>query len=174
MKLFNSVVVGALLAAVAVTAVLYAPQVQAQQPGLDSLDIDEDACTVSVEWIDGTDDTETIEVFVNDIRTVNLTINDIVGNQGRVVAEFEADEGDEILAVLTANGGEDEYSQKIEVGECPKPTSTPAPAPTATPIPTVAPIPTPIVIVQEKVVEKIVEVPVKVSPPSTGDGGLLD
>lgn len=144
------------------------PAVQAAQPALDTLDLDERDCIVSLEWIDGRQVTETIEVYVNDIRTLNLVINDVVGDQSAIVASFEADEGDEIVAVLTPAQG-DEYETSLTVGECPKPSPTPSPSPTATPSPTSTPSPaptaTPVVIVVT------VQVP-SVRPPSTGDAGL--
>lgn len=153
---------------------------QAAQPREDSVDIDQGpACLISVEFIDGTQDTETIEVFVNDIRTLNIVFNDVVGDQSQTVATFTAKPGDDILARVTA--GEDEHEDTLTVKDCPAPTATPtntatpAPTSTATPLPTatpVAPIPTPIVIVTERVVE----VPVTrtiIQPPSTGDGGLV-
>lgn len=153
----------------------------AQQPNIDTVDLDEDECTVIVEFNDGTEDTESIEVFVNDVRTHNIVFNDVVGDQSRTVAVLELEEGDEVLARLTT-ASEDEYEVDLVVGECPAdptptptqtstpvPTATPSPVPTAVPtqVPTVAPIPSPQVIVVEVQTPTVV-----ISPPNTGDGGI--
>ncbi|MGD9893891.1 MAG: hypothetical protein AB7U18_21620 [Dehalococcoidia bacterium] len=179
--------------AIVLALVTLAGTAQAQQPSEDGVDIDQGpACLISVEFIDGTEDTETIEIFVNDIRTANIVFNDVVGDQSQIVATFTAEPGDEILARVTAN--EDEYEDTLTVADCPTPTATPTSTATATPTKTATPIPTstaappaptatPIVITNtitnNTVTERVVEVPGPVvtrtiiQPPSTGDGGLV-
>lgn len=157
----------------------------AQQPDIDTVDIDVDKCTVIVEFNDGRQDTQSIEIFVNDIRTHNIIFNDVVGDQSATVATFKAVEGDEILVRLTTSG-EDEYEVTLVVGSCPTPTptNTPTNTPTSTPttIPTNTPVPptqTPVVIVIERLIVAPTSVPTAVPvqalvvrPPSTGDAGL--
>ena len=160
--------------------------VTAQQPALDTLDIDEFGCVITVEWNDGTDDTEQIEVYVDGARVYNFVWDDEIGDRSRDVVTFTAAEGAEIEAVLTANGGETTYTVDEIAGPCPTPTATPRP-PTATPTPvppTATATPQPPV---EIIRERVVEVPVLVfptatpvpqqpltilRPPSTGGAGL--
>lgn len=196
------------LIALAIVLALVTPGlVLAQQPNADSVDIDAGACnanqerTVTIEWIDGTDDTQTIEVFqdndvdLNDVRTHNLTINDVIGNQSGVVATFLAREGTEIEAVLAANGGEDRSSATLTVADCPAPTATPTPAtptavpatatpvpPTATPVPpTATPVPPTPIVITNTIIERVAPAPTattsttsRITAPSTGSGGLID
>lgn len=174
------------LAASVIAALAFGGIAIAQQPDIDTVDLDEDDCTVIVEFNDGTQDTESIEVFVNDVRTHNIVFNDIVGDQSRTVAILELEEDDEVLARLTTSN-EDEYEASLVVGECPAEatptptatatsTATPVPA-TPTPVPTVAPIPSPQVIIITAPAPTAVPTQIvtsSVRPPSTGDAGLAD
>lgn len=107
--------------------------------------------------------------------TVNL--DDIVGDQGKVLFSITAAEGTTVRARLyAAEGIIDEVSTVIT--KCPTATATPTntatPAPTSTPVlPTATAVPpTPIVIFvpAATVAPSITTV---ISPPKTGDGGLL-
>lgn len=168
--------IGAVIASFAFAGIAYS-----QQPSVDTLDLDEDDCTVIVEFNDGTEDSESIEIFVNDIRTHNIVFNDVVGDQSRTVAVLELDEDDEVLARLNI-ANEDEFEVDLVVGECPTPTptatatNTPTSVPaTATPVPTQIPTavpPTPQVIIIQVPAPTAVPTIVTVRPPSTGDGGL--
>ena len=86
------------------------------------------------------------------------------------------------------NNAEDDAVVTFEVDDCSAaaltatpsatPTSTPTASPTATstatPVPTATSVPpTPVIVVQTVVTERVVEV-VRITPPVTGDGGLLE
>ena len=153
--------------------------VSAAQPKEDSVILDKDGCDVEVSWVDGLQVSQKIVIetikgaIVTPVQTI--TLNDIVKDQSDVVATVTAPEGVTVRARLYVEGSETPVEASALITKCPTATTTPmstsTPAATSTPLPTmtpVPPIPTPIVIVQT------VEVPViKVVPPSTGDGGLL-
>lgn len=150
--------------------------VYAIQPEEDDIDLDEQGCVVTTEWIDGMEDALKITISVNGIVKTTVNLDDIVGDQSMVVNTFTAEEGDDVIARLdTDEDGVNDESSSLTVGECPTPvpTSTPVPATavsTSTPVPATAVPPTavpptPIII--------IVPAPqVVISPPSTGSGGL--
>lgn len=143
----------------------------AAQPKEDAVVLDKDGCSVDVSWVDGMETAQKVTISYDGVVSQTITIDDIVGDQSRKLVTLTAAEGTSIRVRLYVEG-EIADEKTTTITKCPTatPTSvpataTPAPAATATPIP---PIPTPIVIVTEK----IVEVPVKVSPPSTGSAGL--
>ncbi len=146
----------------------------AAQPKEDSIALDKDGCSVDVSWVDGMETAQKVTISYDGVVSQTITIDDIVGDQSRKLVTLTAAEGVGIRVRLYVEG-EIADEAVTTITKCPTatPTSVPAtatptaPAPTATSTP-VPPIPTPIVIVTEK----IVEVPVKVSPPSTGDAGL--
>lgn len=159
------------------------PSVQAQQPREDTIVIDLDGCGGgAVEWRDGAEDSTRATVAINGVIVATINLDDVVGNQSGEIATFTAAPGDQIRVRLY--DGEEQLSEdSATIPACPTATATATPTSTATSVPATAtpaptstpvpPAPTPIVVVQERVVT--VEVPrtVVISPPSTGDGGLL-
>lgn len=167
--------------------------VQAQQPADDAVVLDKDGCAVEVNWIDGLDVSQriTVETIVGAVvtSTDTITLNDTVGNQSATVDTVTAAEGTTIRARLYVS---DEIASEdvTVITNCPTATPTATPTSTATSVPATAtptsppatatpvpPTPTPIVITNTVIQERVVtvEVPrtVVISPPSTGDGGLV-
>lgn len=160
-------------------AAAFALTASAAQPKEDSVVLDKDGCSVDVSWVDGMEVAQKVTISYDGVVGQTITLDDIVGDQSAKLVTVTAAEGVSIRARLYVEG-EIADEEVTVISKCPTPTatptstatsvpatSTPATAATSTPVP---PIPTPIVIVQERVVT--VEVPVKVSPPSTGDAGL--
>jgi hypothetical protein len=143
----------------------------------DTVSLDKDGCSVDVQWNDGRELTDKIVIDVNSVVIKTIDINDTANSdQSGTLTSVTAKEGDTVTATIYFVGDTKPESDSVTITKCPAatPTSTAVPA-TATPLPTVTsipPIPTPIVIVQEKVVTVEIPATVKVSPPSTGDGGL--
>jgi hypothetical protein len=139
--------------------------VSAAQPAEDSVVLDKDGCTVDLSWVDGMEVAQKITLSFDGVVKNTYTLDDIVGDQSAILATVSAPEGTALRARLYVdNEVADEATATIT--KCP--TATPTSVATSTPQPTatVPPVPTPIVIVQT------VEVPVKITAPSTGDGGL--
>lgn len=154
--------------------VAMAVSVSAAQPKEDSIVLDKDGCSVEVRWVDGMETATKATISLDGIVKQTITLDDIVGDQSTVLSTVTAPEGTSIRGRLYA-GNEIIDEMTALITKCPTPTATATatatsvPA-TATPVPPTATAvpPTPIVIVQA------VEVPViRVVPPSTGDGGLL-
>jgi hypothetical protein len=146
--------------------------VSAAQPKEDSVVLDKDGCTVDLSWVDGLEVAQKVTLSFDGIVKNTYMLDDIVGDQSAILATVTAPEGTALRARLYVdNEVADEATTTIS--KCP--TATPTSVATSTPVPatstpqptaTVPPVPTPIVIVQT------VEVPVKITAPSTGDGGL--
>lgn len=148
----------------------------AAQPKEDSVVLDKDGCSVDVSWVDGMEVAQKVTISYDGVVGQTITLDDIVGDQSAKLVTVKAAEGVSIRARLYVEGDIADEEATV-ISKCPTvtptstsvpATSTPAPAATSTPVP---PVPTPIVIVTERVVT--VEVPVKVSPPSTGSGDCL-
>lgn len=152
--------------------------VSAAQPAQDSVVLDKDGCNVELSWVDGMEVAQKVTVSFDGVVTQTFTLDDIVGDQSTVLANLSAAEGVSIRARLYVDNEIADETTAV-ITKCPTatPTSSPtatstaAPVATATQVPVV--VPTPIVITNT--VEKVVtvEVPVKITAPSTGDGGLL-
>lgn len=175
------------LVALAIYAGIGGPRgVMAQQPRLDSIDVDIVGCAGgSILWNDGLQTATKIVVTVNANASTTFNLTDIVGDQSRTFA-FVAAPGDNVIIDLYVDN---ERVQRVErtIPACPTATATSTPTSTATAVPatatpaptsTPAPIPTPIVITNTVIQERVVTVPAATSstssvrPPSTGSGGL--